>query len=104
MPPIPTWFRGLESVREWLVRDPLSVRWRHLPARANGQLAAGCYLFDSGRGRYVPAVIDVLTLEGGRIAAVTGFLAGDDLDRPDTGDQASAAEIFARFGLPAELP
>jgi hypothetical protein len=46
----------------------------------------------------------VLTLEGDRIAAVTGFLAGDDLDRPDTGDQASAAEIFARFGLPAELP
>ena len=103
MPPIPTWFRGLESVREWLVRDPLSVRWRHLPARANGQLAVGCYLFDSGRGRYAPAVIDVLTLEGDRIAAVTGFLAGDDLERPDTGDPASAAEVFARFGLPGRL-
>ena len=103
MPPVPTWFQGLESVREWLVRDPLSVRWRHLPARANGQLAVGCYLVDSGRGRYAPAVIDVLTLEGDRIAAVTGFLSGDDLERPGPGDQASAAEVFARFGLPAEL-
>ena len=103
MPPIPTWFGGRESVREWLVREPLSVRWRHLPARANGQLAVGCYLFDSGRGRYAPAVIDVLTLDGDRIAAVTGFLAGDDLERPDTGDPASAAEVFARFGLPAGL-
>jgi RNA polymerase sigma-70 factor (ECF subfamily) len=103
MPPIPTWFQGLGSVREWLIRDPLSVRWRHLPARANGQLAVGCYLFDSGTGRYAAHVIDVLTLDGDRIAAVTGFLSGDDLERPDTADQASAAEIFARFGLPAEL-
>jgi RNA polymerase sigma-70 factor, ECF subfamily len=104
MPPVPTWFQGLEAVREWLVRDPLSVRWRHRAARANGQLAAGCYLFDPGTGRYAAHVIDVLTLEGDRIAAVTGFLAADDLGRPDTGDPASAAEIFARFGLPAELP
>jgi RNA polymerase sigma-70 factor (ECF subfamily) len=104
MPPAPTWFQGLQSVREWLVRDPLSVRWRHLPTRANGQLAVGCYLFDSGTGRYAPHVIDVLTLNGDRIAAVTGFLTGDDLERPDTADQASAAEVFARFGLPAGLP
>ena len=104
MPPVPTWFQGLESVREWLVRDPLSVRWRHLPTRANGQLAVGCYLFDSGTGRYAPHVIDVLTLDGDQIASVTGFLTGDDLERPDTADQARAAEIFARFGLPAGLP
>ncbi len=104
MPPIPTWFRGLGSVREWLVRDALSVRWRHLPTRANGQLAVGCYLFDSGTGRYAPAVIDVLTLEGDRIAAVTGFLTDDAMERSDAGGWASGAEVFARFGLPAELP
>jgi RNA polymerase sigma-70 factor, ECF subfamily len=104
MPPIPTWFQGLESVREWLVRDPLSVRWKHLPTRANGQLAVGCYLFDSGRGRYVPAVIDVLTLDGDRIAAVTGFLTGDALERSRAGGWVSGAEVFARFGLPAEPP
>jgi RNA polymerase sigma-70 factor, ECF subfamily len=104
MPPAPTWFQGLESVREWLVRDPLSVRWKHLPTWANGQLAVGCYLFDSGTGRYGPHVIDVLTLDGDRIAAVTGFLTGDALEPSQAAGWASGAEVFARFGLPAEPP
>jgi RNA polymerase sigma-70 factor, ECF subfamily len=101
MPPIPTWFRGLASIRDWLIRDPLSERWRHLPARANGQLAAGCYLYDASKGHYTPAVIDVLTLDGDKIAAVTGFLTFGNQERP--GIQVSDAEFFARFGLPAEL-
>jgi len=100
MPPVPTWFSGVRSVREWLVRDPLSVRWRHRPARANGQLAAGCYLYDAARGSYTPHVIDVLTLEGPRIAAVTGFLMADAPEPAHTGAPATGAEIFARFGLP----
>ena len=100
MPPVPTWFQGLESVRAWLVRDPLSVRWRHRPARANGQLAVGCYLYDAGQGSYTPAVIDVLTLEGAKIAAVTGFLVADALQPAPAGAQVTGAEIFARFGLP----
>jgi RNA polymerase sigma-70 factor, ECF subfamily len=104
MPPVPTWFQGLESVREWLVRDPLPVRWKHLRTRANGQLAVGCYLLDSGTGRYAPHVIDVLTLDGDRIAAVTGFLTGDALERSQADGWASGAEVFARFGLPAEPP
>jgi hypothetical protein len=34
---------GDESAfREFLVRYPLTERWKHLPARANGQLAVGC--------------------------------------------------------------
>jgi hypothetical protein len=36
----------------------------------------------------VPAVVDVLTLDGGRIAAVTGFV---------------TPEVFPSFNLPAEL-
>jgi RNA polymerase sigma-70 factor, ECF subfamily len=100
MPPIPTWFHGLASIRQWLVSEPLTERWKHLPTRANGQLAVGCYLFDTGKGRYIPAVIDVLTLDGGNIAAVTGFLTADVTERPG----ADGAEIFARFGLPAGLP
>jgi len=102
MPPIPTWFRGLASIREWLVRDPLSVHWKHLPVQANGQLAAGCYLFDARQGRYVPAVIDVLTLAGDKIAAVTGFLALNPEEYP--GAKLTDVELFARFGLPAEPP
>jgi RNA polymerase sigma-70 factor (ECF subfamily) len=103
MPPIPTWFRGRQSVREFLVRSPLAERWKHRPARANGQLAVGCYLFDAGPGSYVPAVIDVLTLDGDRIAAVTGFLIADAQEPQRAGARPTGAEIFARFGLPAEL-
>jgi hypothetical protein len=39
-------------------------------------------------------VIDVLTLDGDKIAAVTAFLPGDE----------AAADTFAAFGLPPELP
>jgi len=94
MPPTPTWFQGHESLREWLVRGPLVERWRHQSAQANGQLAVGCYLFDTGSGRYRAAVIDVLSLEGGKIAAVTAFLV----------DGSDAAETFATFALPPWLP
>jgi RNA polymerase sigma-70 factor, ECF subfamily len=100
MPPTPTWFRGLPTIRDWLIRDPLTERWKHRPARANGQLAVGCYLFDAGQGRFIPAVIDVLTLDGDRIAAVTAFLTFDVQTRP--GRQVTGTEVFARFGLPAE--
>ena len=103
MPPVPTWFSGVQSVREWLIRDPLTVRWRHRPARANGQLAVGCYIYDADRDRYTPHVIDVLTLEGGRIAAVTGFLLPDPQEPASPGAQITGAQTFARFGLPAEL-
>jgi RNA polymerase sigma-70 factor (ECF subfamily) len=103
MPPIPTWFSGVQAVREWLIREPLTVRWRHQATRANGQLAVGCYIDHAGRGRYAPAVIDVLTLEGGRIAAVTGFLVPDEFEPEAPGAQVTGAETFARFGLPAEL-
>ena len=33
------------------------------------------YLHDPASGRYLPWVIDVLTLDGDRISAVTAFLA-----------------------------
>ena len=103
MPPIPTWFAGRELVREFLVRYPLAERWKHLPTRANGQLAVGCYLFDPGTGSYLPAAIDVLTLEGDKIRSVVGFLTDAHAEAPDAGAWATAAEVFGRFGLPAEL-
>jgi RNA polymerase sigma-70 factor (ECF subfamily) len=97
MPPDATWFQG-EALREWLVEDPLRERWRHVPTWANGQLAVGCYLFDQGRGCFTPAVIDVLTLDGDRIAAVTAFIFHDGATN------ITPAEAFARFGMPTELP
>jgi RNA polymerase sigma-70 factor (ECF subfamily) len=69
----------------FLEEHPLHERWRHLPARANGQLAVGCYLWNTDERRYAAAVLDVLTLRGDRIAEVTGFI---------------APRLFTRFGLP----
>ena len=104
MPPIPTWFAGRQLVSEFLVAYPLAVRWKHLPTRANGQLAVGCYLLDPDVGSYVPACIDVLTLDGAKIRSVVGFLTAAHEESPDARTWAAAAEVFARFGLPTGLP
>ncbi len=89
MPPMATWYRGHEAIVAFLTEHPFRVRWHHMPTRANGQLAVGCYAWDGQRGAYVAQVLDVLTLRGPHIAEVTGFF-----------DRA----IFERFGLPDELP
>jgi RNA polymerase sigma-70 factor, ECF subfamily len=102
MPPIPTWFTGHQSITDFLLRFPLTERWKHLPAQANGQLAVGCYLFDRDQGKYSAAVIDVLTLSGNRISSVVGFLTDATLE-PQAGSWVSGAEVFSRFGLPTEL-
>jgi len=93
MPPNPTWFQGHAALRDWLLRDPLSVRWQHATTRANGQLAVGCYLYQTATQRYEPHVIDVLTLApDGKISAVTAFIVASM--------EADPAAAFARFGLP----
>lgn len=104
MPPVPTWFQGLESVRDFLVRYPLTDRWKHRPARANGQLAVGGYVYDEDLGSFIPASIDVLTLDGDKIAAVTGFLTADLLGPAEAAGWVTGAELFGRFGLPADAP
>ena len=94
MPPYIDWFQGHQALRAWLVRDPLKMGWRHQVVQANGQLAVAGYLLDSESGRYVGHVIDVLTLDGDKIAAVTAFLL----------DGSNATETLASYGLPPELP
>jgi RNA polymerase sigma-70 factor, ECF subfamily len=100
MPPFPTWFTGHETLRDWLVRDPLSCRWRHRVTWANGQLAVGGYLWDERTGRYPAHVIDVLTLEGDKIATVTAFLVQGAVGE---GAWPAGEDVFPRFALPAEL-
>jgi RNA polymerase sigma-70 factor (ECF subfamily) len=104
MPPVPASFRGREAITEFLVTGPFAARWQHRPIRANGQLAIGCYLFSQAKNAFVPAVIDVLTLDGDKIAAVTAFLAAETLDPPHAGAPVTGAELFAQFGLPARPP
>jgi RNA polymerase sigma-70 factor (ECF subfamily) len=89
MPPYATWYRGREAIADsWLMPCGPPPRLRYLPTRANGQFAVGAYAFDPERNRYLPIALDVLTLRGTRIAAVTAF---------------RTPELFPRFGLPEEL-
>ena len=88
MPPLPEWYRGRTAIRDFLLAGPLQHRWRLRPAHANGQLAFGTYLWDEGRDAYVWGGLDLLRLDGSRIAEVVSFLT-DGLSHD--------------FGLPAEL-
>jgi len=88
MPPEPQWYFGREAIAGFLADGPFQVQWRHLETRANGQIAVGCFLWNQDRQVFSAAVLDVLTLRGARIAAITAFLDGT---------------IFPRFGLPLEL-
>jgi RNA polymerase sigma-70 factor, ECF subfamily len=89
MPPDPEPVQGIAAIRPWLVSGPFTVRWRHLPARANGQAAVGCYAWDAAAGEFRAYALDVLTLRGPRIERVTAFI---------------DARAVTRCGLPAALP
>jgi len=112
MPPLPTWFGGLEGIREFLTFGPLSGawRWRHLPVRVNGQPASAAYQWSDDEQAYLPFALDVITLEGDRIKEVTAFITrmadSDDAEFyrrwPDQ-PLDRARFTFERFGLPPQL-
>jgi RNA polymerase sigma-70 factor (TIGR02960 family) len=87
MPPLFEWYSGHDGIRAFLVEAPMTRRWRFLPARANGQLAFGTYMWDETEAAYVPAGIDLLALRGDRIAEVVSFLMAD----------------LTQFGLPEKI-
>ncbi|MGP0049058.1 MAG: sigma-70 family RNA polymerase sigma factor [Solirubrobacteraceae bacterium] len=91
MPPLPAWYRGRETIAEFLADRVLSDARPHrlLAAHANGVPAFGDYLWDGSEGRLVPHAVTLLTLSGEHIAEITAFL---------------IPGAFARFGLPDELP
>lgn len=100
MPPLPTWYRGHDAIALFLTRFALRDQWRLVPARANGQLAFGCYAWDAETGSHTALSLGVLTLEGTRASEVTSFVT------PYTRGPARerfAAEVFERFGLPDRL-
>ena len=114
MPPLTTWFRGRESITEFLRIGPLSGewRWRRLATRANGQPAVAGYTWYEPTGDFRPFVLDVLTMRGGRIHEVTAFITrateGEDreyyLRYPEQrADPQRTAAVFERFGLPPKL-
>src|SRR5262249_47072485 len=91
MPPMPEWFAGRAAVRgffAWAWGPAGPGPFRLLQTRANAQPAFGLYGRAPDGDGSTPQAIQVLTLEGGRIARLHGFV------RPD---------LFPLFGLPARL-
>jgi RNA polymerase sigma-70 factor (ECF subfamily) len=100
MPPLPVWYRGHDAISIYLRRSALTVRWRVLPVRANGQLAFASFGWDTEKEAYTPVSLDVLTLDGAEATEVTAFVT------PYTRGPARerfAADVFGRFGVPARL-
>jgi RNA polymerase sigma-70 factor (ECF subfamily) len=90
MPPYPDWSRGRAAVADsWLMPGGPPPRLRFVPTRANGQPALAAYLLDESSSRFVPLALDVLSLRGDEIAAVTAF---------------RSPALFRAFGLPDSLP
>ncbi|MDV9171610.1 sigma-70 family RNA polymerase sigma factor [Streptomyces sp. W16] len=94
MPPNPFWFTGRDALLEFLsvsldADSPMFLgHWRHLPARANGQLAAGGYVRRPGTTVYRAQVLDVLRFGADdRIVEITSF----------------EPHLFPAFGLPLRL-
>ena len=102
MPPFPIWFRGRQSVRSFLARYPFTDQWKHRPVAASGQLAVAGWTYDEDAGGYIPTSVDVITLDGDKITAVTGFLTADVMGQQ--GSWISGAEMFGRFGISADPP
>jgi RNA polymerase sigma-70 factor, ECF subfamily len=100
MPPLPTWYRGHAAIESFLTRFALQDRWRLLPARANGQLAFGCYAWDAEENSYTGISLDVLTLDGARTTEVTSFVT--PYSRGPARER-FAADVLQRFGLPTTV-
>ena len=88
MPPIPTWFRGIDDVAEFLRVAPLAgqLRWEARPMQANGQPSFA--LYSHGDAGWEAHSLNVLTFDGDRVAGFDAFLTPD---------------LFPAFGLPTLL-
>jgi RNA polymerase sigma-70 factor (TIGR02960 family) len=89
MPPIPLEYHGRDAVAGFLARlASQGRRFDLVPTRANGQLAFATYHRAPTGGIRHATGLDVLTLAGDRIGAITHF----------------DSSVLASFGLPRSLP
>jgi RNA polymerase sigma-70 factor, ECF subfamily len=90
MPPHPTWYAGRKAIliaaRQGF--DPEFGDLRTVVAAANRQPAAAHYLRRPGESEYRPLALDVLRIDGGRVAEITSFV---------------FPGLFPAFGLPSTL-
>ncbi len=87
MPPFPNWFDGRDAVLAF-ISSTGRPRLRHVLTRANGQPAVAWYVWNERGASYLPASLEVITLEGARVKEIVAF---------------ASPELFPRFGLPGEL-
>ena len=90
MPPLPEVYDGIDSLRplwEHAFDDVQFGEWRLVPTRVNRMPAAASYLRRTGETEFRAFKLDVLRVEGDRIAEITTF----------------GSQPFARLGLPATL-
>ena len=90
MPPIPLEYHGRDAVAHFFARVAMrhGRRYDLVPTRANGQLAFGVYVRAPGGGIRRGTGLDVLTLAGDRVSAITHF----------------DSSALSSFGLPRSLP
>jgi RNA polymerase sigma-70 factor (ECF subfamily) len=89
MPPLPSWYVGVEQARAFLARVPFAPGYRRRLrlGHANGQLALGTYnVPEVGEPHHALALLTLIP--EGRIAAITAFVGAD----------------LQQFGLPAAAP
>jgi RNA polymerase sigma-70 factor (ECF subfamily) len=91
MPPHPTWYAGREAIRIAARQgfDPAFGRLRTLVTAAIRQPAAAHYRRRPGESQCRPLALDVLRVEGQRVAEITSFV---------------FPGLFPAFGLPPALP
>ena len=89
MPPWSSWWRGRELIAAFATHAVETCeKARTIPVTAAGQPALAYYELVPETGRSRAAAIDVLTIDGGAISAITAFV---------------WPELFPWFGLPLEL-
>ncbi|MEU4393956.1 sigma-70 family RNA polymerase sigma factor [Kribbella sp. NPDC023855] len=76
MPPLGHWYSGIEAVMDFAKEVPVTrcPSWHNLPTTANGQPALACYLGMTPDSEHTAWSINVFTLRGDKIAAITSFI------------------------------
>jgi RNA polymerase sigma-70 factor (TIGR02960 family) len=74
MPPLPAWFDGRDAVIGFMTIRMWQTPWRLFPMMASGQLAFACYQRHADLEPFRLGALNIVTLRGGRVAELTGFL------------------------------
>jgi RNA polymerase sigma-70 factor (ECF subfamily) len=113
MPPLSVWYSSRQEVVEWARRYSINGewQWKVVVTTANAQPALAFYAWDAASGAHLPFALNVLSLRDGLVSDVTAFIVrgtdSPDEDAyvrfPEQPMHARHADLYERFGLPAQL-